>query len=238
MNDVAQNVALKIPYGPVWERIKSITGWSKHSDLAVFLNITGSTVSGARSRDSFPVQWAFKIAQDYNQSTDWLLTGEQEDTSKGNISSQSSEVKSEATTCACDVDLVFVPRVKAKLSAGNGSLLTEDNIVAQYAFRSDWLHAKGQPTKMVILFVTGTSMQPEIYDNDMAMIDQSQVDVIPGKIYAIAVDDTIIVKYVDIEPGKIILRSENEKYPPIYIERKDTNQIRILGKVVWTAREY
>ncbi len=68
-------VGLKIPYEPAWERAKSITGWKRHMELADFLKVTSATVSGARKRDSFPVQWAFKIAQVYDCSTDWILTG-------------------------------------------------------------------------------------------------------------------------------------------------------------------
>ena len=73
---MARNVGLKTPYEPVWERVKQITGWKKDNELALFLEVKPGTVSGAKQRDSFPIQWAFKIAQDFESNTDWLMTGE------------------------------------------------------------------------------------------------------------------------------------------------------------------
>lgn len=150
----------------------------------------------------------------------------------------STQGNKQSPHCSCDVDLLFVPRIKAQLSAGNGSLVTDENVAAHYSFKSDWLHTKGQPKQMVILFVSGTSMQPDICHNDMVMIDQSQTTVIPGNIYAVGVDDAILVKCVDVAPGQIILRSKNQEFPPIHIERKNADQVKILGRVVWMAREY
>ncbi len=45
-------------------------------DLADFLDIKSSSVSGAKRRGVFPLEWAFKVAQGHNLSTDWLATGE------------------------------------------------------------------------------------------------------------------------------------------------------------------
>ena len=53
----------------------------------------------------------------------------------------------------------MVPRVKARLSAGSGSLETSDDIEERYAFKSKWLRSKGQASKMVLMYVTGDSME-------------------------------------------------------------------------------
>lgn len=60
----------------VWKRIKETTGWSKFSDLAEYLDIKSQSVSGAKKRGGLPLEWVFKVAQGYQVSTDWLLTGE------------------------------------------------------------------------------------------------------------------------------------------------------------------
>ena len=65
-----------IAFEEAWARIVLVTGWAKQADLAKFLGIKSQTVSGVKKRGSFPVEWAFRIAQAYNLSTDWLLTGQ------------------------------------------------------------------------------------------------------------------------------------------------------------------
>ncbi|MDD2467373.1 MAG: helix-turn-helix domain-containing protein [Desulfobulbus sp.] len=71
----------KTEFEEVWVRVALVTRWEKQGQLADFLNITPQTVSGAKGRGSFPVEWAFKVASAYGASTDWLLTG------KGNMRS-------------------------------------------------------------------------------------------------------------------------------------------------------
>lgn len=61
----------------VWERIRSVTGWKKYGEFADFLEIKAASVSGAKKRGGMPIEWAFRVARDYNVSTDWLLTGEE-----------------------------------------------------------------------------------------------------------------------------------------------------------------
>ena len=59
----------------MWERICGVTRWRKLGDLADFLAIKSPSVSGAKSRGIFPIEWAFKIGQEFGLSTDWILTG-------------------------------------------------------------------------------------------------------------------------------------------------------------------
>lgn len=58
-----------------WERVKRITGWLKYGQLADFVGSTSQSISGVKKRGVFPLDWAFKIAQAHNSSTDWILTG-------------------------------------------------------------------------------------------------------------------------------------------------------------------
>lgn len=58
-----------------WIRVKKLTGWEKNKELADFLGISGSSVSGTKSRGNFPLEWAYKIASDFGGSTDWIIDG-------------------------------------------------------------------------------------------------------------------------------------------------------------------
>lgn len=62
-------------FDEVWERICELTRWRKFGDMADFLGITSQSVSGAKNRGTFPIEWAFKIGQNFGLSTEWILTG-------------------------------------------------------------------------------------------------------------------------------------------------------------------
>ena len=82
-------------------------------------------------------------------------------------------------------------------------------------------------------------MAPEICDKDMVLIDQSQNELVAGGIFAIGIEETIMVKELDVEPGTLLIRSKNKDYDPIRIPRGSDieRNIRIIGRVIWWCRE-
>lgn len=82
-------------------------------------------------------------------------------------------------------------------------------------------------------------MEPDICDGDTALIDRSQTEIIIGKIYAIGIDQEVVVKALDKEPGKLILVSKNPLKRPLEIDMRGdlADQVRILGRVVWWCRK-
>ncbi len=139
-----------------------------------------------------------------------------------------------------DVDMIFVPLVEACLSAGSGSLETSADSERRYAFRSDFLHRKGNPDAMVLMRVSGDSMEPEIKNGDVVLLDQSKQRIMAGRFYAVGFEDAIYIKQIDMLPGKVVLRSLNTTYPPVELDvREDlATQFRVVGQVLWVGREY
>jgi phage repressor protein C with HTH and peptisase S24 domain len=81
-------------------------------------------------------------------------------------------------------------------------------------------------------------MEPEIKDGDTVLIDESQKDILAGAVYAVGVDDTIMVKRLEKHPNKLVLHSDNREYAPIYLQGDEINSIRIIGKVIWICRDF
>jgi phage repressor protein C with HTH and peptisase S24 domain len=81
-------------------------------------------------------------------------------------------------------------------------------------------------------------MEPELKDGDSVLIDESQKDILSGAVFAVGVDDTIMVKRVEKHPDTLVLRSDNRDYAPIYLKGNECQSVRIIGKVVWAAREF
>ena len=203
------------------------------SDLARILGIHPSSVGAAKKRQQIPTGWIEKVAEDFGVSADWLFFGVQD--------GRKITPECKIITPECDVELRLIPMAEARLSAGNGSLEVSGNHERSYAFRMDFLLRKGNPDKMVLMRVAGDSMQPEILDGDVVLLDQSKKDIMPGRIFAVGFDDSIYLKRIDKQPGKVILKSVNEEaYPPIELDiRGDMAEyFRVIGKVVWSGREY
>ncbi len=204
------------------KRVFEATGITSQTELASALNINRSAITQARKKDSIPDKWILQLYRSFGLNPDWIETG-------------SGQVSHKKT----DSDSIFknIPKVKARLCAGGGSFEVGSEIEGYYAFRKDWLDTKGAINKMVLMDIFGNSMEPEMKDGDTILIDESQRDILAGAIYAVGVDDTIMVKRVEKHPNKLVLLSDNKNYSPIYLQGSEINSVRIIGKVIWVSRE-
>ena len=182
-------------------------------------------ISQAKKKKEVPDRWVLNLYRLYGLNPDWVETGKGQvfikHTKSGNL----------------DPEYSVVRKVRARLSAGDGSFETSPEISGHYLFQSEWLKRKGQVSEMVLMDVSGNSMEPELKNGDTVLIDVSQKDILAGLLYAVGIDDTIMVKRVEKHPGKLVLRSDNQEYSPIVIEDKYMNGVRIIGKVVWVCRD-
>lgn len=196
----------------------------RKQELAARIGVSLTTIQQYENGQLPKGEFAVRLAGVLRCSLDWLLAG------RG------------APDCragAEEDDLVMVPLVEARLSAGGGSLETGGEVLRHYAFRHDFLRRKGNPAHMVLLRVSGDSMQPDIRHNDVVLIDQGQREPRPGRIYAVSVEDMIYLKIVNAMPGKLILSSANPAYAPIEADTRDQlgDLVHIIGRAVWVGRE-
>ncbi len=206
-----------------FERVVQATGLRTLSDLADLLRVNRSAVTQARKKDSIPATWLLHLYREKGLNPDWLEGGPGPD-----ILSLDGEG---------DKRYRAVPKVKARLCAGGGSFEVASEIEGYYSFENGWLQRKGEAEQMVLMDVFGHSMNPEIKEGDTVLVDQSQKDVIAGAIYAVGIDDTIMVKRLEKHPHKLVLLSDNKEFSPIFLSPEETNGIRIIGKVLWICRE-
>lgn len=242
----------------IGHRIEAIRGKASREIFAAELGVHPQTLAryekGERLPDSAFLE---NVAKRSGVSAGWLLTGEGAMFDNARIASTPEPAvlgdrreqaaatllrpvapASNVIECA-DCQIIMVPMVEARLSAGTGSFEAGENVERRYAFRTDFLMRKGQPSSMVLMRVTGNSMEPDIKHNDVVLIDQSQCTPRPGLLYAVGVEDLVYLKSVNAEPGKLILSSYNPDYPPLEIDARGdlSNGIRIIGRAVWVGRE-
>jgi len=194
-------------------RVYETTNIRTQNQLAAVLGLHRSAVTQAKRNDRVPRQWIYRLAEACQVDAGRLLDGR-----------------------ACnEPPIVWVPKVKARLSAGGGSFETEDRTKNSLPFDRRLIQHLGASAEMVLMDVVGDSMEPNIKAGDAVMIDRSQADVVAGGIYAVGIDDTIMVKRLEKRPGQLVLISDNSAYDPVFID-SGAETVRILGRVVWLGR--
>ena len=192
-------------------------------ELASLLDVKGSAISQAKRREVIPRAWIPKISEKMNLIPEWIKSGNGD--------------KYFDKSCDDIHSFEVVPKVKARLSAGDGSFDVDQKISEYYSFQKIWLRKKGNPKDMVLMDITGNSMEPELKNGDTVLVDRSKNEILAGAIYAVGVEDTVLIKRVEKLPDKLVLISDNEKYSPTYITGDDINRVRVLGKIIWICRE-
>ncbi len=204
-----------------FERLCSISNIKNQSDLSRALDVGRAAISLAKKKGVVPSRWILTLSSNFALNPLWLENGIGECRFEDNES-----------------DFVYIPKVAARLSAGGGSFLTENNIESYYSFERTWIEKKGASKNMVLMGIVGNSMEPELHEGDTVLVNQNITNILSGAIYAVGIEDTVLVKRVEKLPQKIVLHSDNSEYTPIVLQGEEINSIRIIGKIIWTAREY
>lgn len=217
-------MAKKKSFDAFLERIAEATGISSQTTLAEALGVNRSAISQARKKNAVPDKWLLTLFRTYGLNPDWVEMG----TGPAFVNSNHDE--------RCD--FVEIPKVKARLCAGGGSFEADAAVEGYYSFQPSWINKKGATSRMVLMDIFGNSMAPEMKDGDTVLIDQSQKDILSGAIFAVGVEDTIMVKRIEKHPSALVLLSDNKDYAPIYLKSRDVESIRIIGKIIWICREF
>jgi len=213
-----------IVFDTFYKRVSEALDIRSQLELAAILRLNRSAISQAKKKGVIPDKWILNLFKHHGVNPAWIETGE------GQMFFNKSEKG------AIEPEYKVVRKVKARLCAGGGSFEVDPEISDSYLFQGEWLRRKGQPDKMVLMDIFGNSMEPELKNGDTVLIDCSQKDILAGLLYAVGIDDTIMIKRIEKHPGKLLLRSDNKDYAPIIIGAEDMNNVRIIGKLIWVCR--
>ena len=199
-------------------RLERHVGPVSQTELARLLGVNRSAVTQAKNRDTVPEKWLLSLARRLNLDPLWLQDG-------AGSSLKGREI------------FLEIPKVEARLCAGGGSFETQENVLGYYAFQEAWLRSKGSPGLMVLMDIVGNSMEPELRSGDTVLIDQSRTAVLSGGIYALGVEESVMVKRLEQHPGRLVLHSDNRDYSPLFLQGDELDTVRIIGRVIWTCRD-
>jgi phage repressor protein C with HTH and peptisase S24 domain len=194
-------------------------------NFADFLEIPSTTVSDIELGKREPSKDVLlKLTSKCGINLHWMLTGEGAKYIK-KVASSSKNVpvyhESELPEGA-----FIVPLLDQQLSAGSGSHLPEEDEATALVRVPAYLSRFGN--NVAALTVNGDSMYPTLSRGDMVVCDSCGWS---GEgIYAVRMSGSGFVKRITKRPGKIVIISDNPKYP-LQEEPEESQDIEIIGRV-------
>lgn len=211
------------------DRLKLAIGSESTNAFAKKCDIRESTIRGYLSGSIPGLDKAAVLAKAAKVDLTWLATGE----------GQIRPGESNPTSNTLEDEFALIPGYRIQVAAGAGSFPDTEQPSRKLAFRRKWLRYRGLNEKdLVLVFAKGDSMEPTISDNNTVMIDTSNRELTDGSIYVIRTDHHLIVKRVQTLLGNnILLISDNKAYQPIEVTMAESNDLEVIGRVVWIGKD-
>lgn len=142
-------------------------------------------------------------------------------------------------TAALPSELVTVPRLDVRASAGPGALGGSEATTGHIAFDRGWLRqmSSAKADDLSFIVVRGDSMSPTLVEGDDILVDQGDSAVrLRDGIYVLRKDDALLVKRLAINPStrRVTIKSDN----PSYEDWPDCDPATfdVIGRVIWAGR--
>lgn len=170
-----------------------------------------------------------EMAERVGTTVEWLLSGH----------GRKGEFVHVGEERAAYNDFAMVPLYDVKAAAGGGAVVTSEKILDTLAFRADFLRHELSATKddLYLIHVEGDSMEPTLRAGDVILVDHRRSQPDREGIYVIRMDDTLLVKRLQLQPGgRITAISDNISYKPFDLAL--TDGLAVIGRVVWAGRRF
>jgi len=135
---------------------------------------------------------------------------------------------------------INLPFYEISASAGNGTLVENEELEQNISFRADWLRKDlgVNPKNIFIMLTKGDSMDPTIKENALIMVDKNTEKHTNG-IYVLRFNGELLVKRLQFTMSNTIkVISDNKAYDTEEInpEQLTGTDLEIIGRVVWSGQ--
>jgi phage repressor protein C with HTH and peptisase S24 domain len=180
-----------------------------------------------KSANPSPARLA-QVAEALGVSLDYLL---------GKGSANRARIR-EAVTSPGLEEFISIPAITVTKTKRGKSVLSEDNARDPYFFRRSWLQERlgAKPDDLKLVYVQGDSMEPSLSHNDMVLADTSKTQPSPPGLFVLFDGVGLVVKRLEMAggTGNVRITSDNTQYPSY---EHPLDEVQIIGRVVWYARE-
>ena len=127
------------------------------------------------------------------------------------------------------VMIPFAPEVR--LAAGTGEVVFEESPEVSIAVAAEALAPWARPERLTSVRAAGDSMEPNIRDGDLVVVDPARTDPLDGQVFAVRTDGGLVIKRLRQSRGRWLLASDNRAHASHPVAEDD----RILGQVAWSG---
>ena len=129
-----------------------------------------------------------------------------------------------------------VPFLEMKREEDGEPRLRASDITAPICFRTDWLYERGDPDSMVFVRTMGDSLEGELPDGSMVLVDRSQNKPTHGGIFFVLQNDEFRIRKILLHNGRWLACNDTESVQP-GPDTAPEDDVRILGRCVWYGKD-
>lgn len=221
----------------VGERIRACRSDLSQSDFASRLGVHVNTLGKYERDQRLPdAEFLTNLTLTFGIDTTWLLTGQ------GSMRVGTSGAGHEAgpavfrTAEELGDGFVLLPRYEVRAAAGGGAAINSEQVVDHLAFKASWVRhtLRRSPAALILIEAMGDSMEPTISHGDLLLVDTSEDRIRDNSVYVLSLNGDLIVKRIQRRlSGEIEVMSDNARYTSDLIPPSQTDQLRVVGLVVW-----
>ncbi len=201
----------------------------KQGEMAKIGSLNASYLSNVeRGRVAVSLNLLTKITKAWpNINGDWLLHG------RGPMLMGDVFESGAATP-----DVVKVPLLPVEASAGPGAFVEGEQVeIDSLPMPRAFVEKLDVPLKSLhFITAVGDSMAPTMSDGALLLVSTYMQGLSAG-IYAMTLDDAVLVKRLQVGLGSLTLTSDNSVYRDIVIDNPKDANLNIAGRVVWIGNK-
>lgn len=182
---------------------------------------------------SLAIEPATRLAKHFGLNPMWVSKGIPP------MQGDAQELASPLVSLTDHPDLLEVPRVKFKLSAGvtGYAIESENGNGKPVFFRKDWFDLHGyRPEKLFGVRVSGASMEPALWDGDLVVINTDDTKPHDGDAFAINYEGEMVIKRLRRDAGEWWATSDNSDQRR-FAPKRCTEGVVIIGRVIYKQSE-
>lgn len=202
------------------DRAKIAIDAKSDSDLARWLGVATSVISGYRRRETVPLEQCIKIAEQTGVSLDWLILGKGDQQAQSNSTVQNYD----------DNDAVWVPLYDVYASAGGGADIWGEEVEQLIPFSRLWLNQKNLHSKnLSCVKVRGDSMEPTLNNGDVILVNTARQ--VGDGVFVVRIGSLLRVKRLQtLLNGSLKISSDNPIYESETLNPKEDSDFAIIGE--------
>ncbi len=201
--------------------------------LAKAVGISQQAVMELESGRAKGTKHSAKFARALGQDPLWLETGEGRMHEPAKARRQARSEPHESIPELANYERV--PVFDIRMAARRDPFGDDDSAVSFALFRSEWLRnlTRTPFSQLAVVQMSGDSMEPTLANGDHALVDTAQLNLRREGVYALQLDDTMLIRRVTTHPTtkRVSITSDNGRYQTF--EDLDPDALQALGRVIW-----